>query len=409
MVYFASLDGRVFAAVPKILAMNTQTMPSRAKPTAAGIEPYSIFVSPFSIEDLRERLGRARWPDEIEGSGWQYGANKNYLEELCTHWGHGFDWKEQEDQLNAFHHYCTKVDDFGLHFIHEKGEGEHRVPLLLIHGWPDSFARFLKLISLLTKQGPNGFSFDLVVPSIPGFGFSEKPAHPGMEVTRIAKLFAGLMDKLGYDKYLVHGGDWGSCIGEQLAMSFPRRVSGLHLTDVPFPHALQLKGLPLSDNERAYFQRVQQWQQQEGAYGGLQSTKPQTLAYAINDSPIGLAAWIIDKFYAWSDHNGNLEEIYTRDELLVNLTIYWVTQTAGSSFRLYYEMMHHPQKPAKEKLDIPTAMCIAPKDARPPREYAERFFDVQQWTELPAGGHFLAMEKPGALANDIFRFAAKCA
>lgn len=382
-------------------------MPARAKTTAAEIEPYTIVVSPFSIEDLRERLGRARWPDEIEDSGWQYGANKTYLQELCTHWGHGFDWKEQEDQLNTLHHYCTRIDGFGVHFIHEKGEGERRIPLLLIHGWPDSFTRFLKVIPLLTKQGPDGFSFDLIVPSIPGFGFSEKPKKTGMGVTRIAELFAGLMKKLGYEKFFVHGGDWGSCIAEQMAIAFPRGVSGLHLMDVPFTHGLLLKGLQLTDAERAYFQRVQQWQQQEGAYGALQSTKPQTLAYAINDSPIGLAAWIIDKFYAWSDHNGNLEEIYTRDELLVNLTIYWVTQTAGSSFRLYYELMHQLQRPEKGKPAVPTAFCIAPKDARPPREYAERFFNLRQWTELPAGGHFLAMEKPEALAGDIFRFAKK--
>jgi len=279
------------------------------------------------------------------------------------------------------------------------------MPLLLIHGWPDSFARFLKIIPLLTKQGAAGFSFDVVVPSIPGFGFSEKPQKPGMGVTRIAALFAGLMKKLGYDKFLVHGGDWGSSIGEQLAMGHPSNVSGLHLTDVPFTHGLFLKDQQMTDAEKDYFQRVQQWQKQEGAYNMVQSTKPQTLAYAINDSPIGLAAWIIDKFYAWSDHNGNLEEIYTRDELLVNLTIYWVTQTAGSSFRLYYETMHQQQRPAKEKLGIPTAFCIASRDSRPPREYAQRFFNVRQWTELPAGGHFLAMENPEALAGDIFQFA----
>lgn len=384
-------------------------MPARAKTAAAGIEPFSIFVSPFSIEDLRERLGRARWPDEIEDSGWQYGANKTWLEALCTHWGHGFDWKEQEEQLNTFHHYCTKVDGFGLHFIHEEGEGEQRIPLLLIHGWPDSFARFLKLIPLLTKRGANGFSFDVVVPSIPGFGFSEKPKKPGMGVTRIAELFAGLMKKLGYGQYLVHGGDWGSTIAEQLAIWFPKNVLGLHLTDVPFIHSVGLKDQPMTDAEKNYFQQVQQWQATEGAYGMLQSTKPQTLAYAINDSPIGLAAWIIDKFYCWSDHPGNLEQVYTRDELLVNLTIYWVTQTAGSSFRLYYETMHHPPKQAGGRLDTPTAFCIAPKDARPPREFAERFFNVQQWTQAPAGGHFQAMEHPDVLAAELFLFAKQFA
>lgn len=384
-------------------------MPAPAKTAIADIEPFTIVVSPFSIEDLRERLGRARWPDEIENSGWQYGTNKTYLEELCTHWGHGFDWKEQEEQLNALHQYCTKIDGFGLHFIHEKGEGEKRIPLLLIHGWPDSFARFLKLIPLLTKQGPDGFSFDVIVPSIPGYGFSEKPKKAGMGVTHIAELFAGLMKKLGYSKYLVHGGDWGSAIAEQLAIGFPKNLLGLHLTDVPFTHGLQLKDQETTDAEKDYFKRIKQWQQQEGAYNMVQATKPQTLAYGINDSPIGLAAWIIDKFYALTDHPGDLEKVYTRDELLANLTIYWVTQTAGSSFRLYYETMNNPQKQAKGKLDIPAAFCIAPKDSRPPREYADRFFNVRQWTELSSGGHFLAMENPGALAEDIFRFAKQLA
>jgi pimeloyl-ACP methyl ester carboxylesterase len=389
--------------------MNTQTMPARSKTAFADVEPFKIAVSPYVIEDLRERLGRARWPDEVEDSGWQYGANKAYLEELCTHWGHGFDWKEQEEQLNTFGHFCTKVDDFGLHFIHVQGEGEARIPLLLIHGWPDSFARFLKLIPLLAKRNSQGVAFDVVVPSIPGFGFSQKPAKPGMGVTRVAELFAGLMKKLGYKQYLVHGGDWGSSIAEQLAISFPDNLLGLHLTDLPFSHRTALKDQPMTDAERKYFQQGQQWQQREGAYGMVQGTKPQTLAYAINDSPIGLAAWIIDKFYCWSDHRGNLEEVYTRDELLVNLTIYWVTQTAGSSFRLYYEAMHHPQKQANGRLDIPTALCIAPKDIQPPRELAERLFNVQQWTELPAGGHFLAMESPGMLATDLFRFAERYA
>ena len=386
-------------------------------PAAADIEPFTISISPYVIEDLRERLGRARWPDEIEDSGWQYGANLEYLKNLCTHWGHGFDWKEQEDLLNNFHNYRTTIDGFGLHFIHERGMGgdhEHgengdsgkgNIPILLLHGWPDSFVRFLKLIPLLTAGRQNGQSFDVVVPSIPGFGFSDKPAKPGTGVNRIAELFAGLMKKLGYKKYLVHGGDWGSSIAEALAIAFPDRVLGLHLTDVPFKHGMQPDQKDLTEAEKKYFQEGRQWQMQDGAYGMLQCTKPQTLAYAINDSPIGLAAWIIEKFYSWTDHPGNLEDIYTRNELLVNLTVYWVTQTAPSSFRLYYEAMHNPEKQAKGKLKTPTAICIAPKDmVNAPREFAERFFTIRQWTQLPEGGHFLAMEKPSMLAADLFRF-----
>jgi pimeloyl-ACP methyl ester carboxylesterase len=373
------------------------------------IQPFSISISPFVIDDLRERLGRARWPDEIAGSGWAYGANKDYLQHLCTHWGHGFDWKEQEQQLNAYHHYRADIDGFGLHFIHEKGKGPDSIPILLIHGYPDSFVRFMKLISLLTEPGPNGMSFDVIVPSIPGYGFSDKPAGPGMNAARVADLFARLMkEELGYPAFIAHGGDWGSSISAQLALRFPHLLLGLHLTDVPARNLFNWKELQdLTRVEKDYLENGRQWYNAEGAYGMLQGTKPQTLAYAVNDSPVGLAAWIIEKFYAWTDHKGDLETVITMDELLTNLTIYWVTQTAGSAFRIYYESMHHPPKMASGKMEVPAAFCFGPKDLVPaPRELAERIFNVHSWTMLPAGGHFIAMEKPRPLAEDIFNFAA---
>ena len=375
------------------------------------IKPFTISISPFIIEDLRERLGRARWPDEISGAGWEYGTNLTYLRDLCTHWGHGFDWKEQEALLNELHHFQTEVDGFCLHFIHERGMGGvQRIPILLIHGWPDSFVRFLKLIPMLTTGGKGfaagGVVFDVIVPSIPGFGFSEKPSMPGMSTQKVAELFAGLMDGLGYDKFLVHGGDWGSSIGEELAIQFPDRVLGIHLTDVPYRHLFRIKPEDLKPSEKAYLAAGQQWQQQQGAYAMEQGTKPQTLAYALNDSPIGLAGWIIEKFHDWSDCNGDLETIYTRDELLTNLTIYWVTQTVGSAARIYYETMHHPRRDGGEKPGVPAAFYISAKDLVPaPREFAERVFNVKQWTQPPHGGHFAAMEDPRLLAEDIFQFA----
>jgi pimeloyl-ACP methyl ester carboxylesterase len=358
---------------------------------------------------LRERLGRARWPDEIRDSAWQYGTNLSYLSDLCTHWGHGFDWKEQEEYLNGFHHFRGEVDGMGLHFIHERGKSHHTIPLLLIHGWPDSFVRFLQIIPILTAKGPDGLSFDVIVPSIPGFGFSDRPAEPGMNAERIARLFAHLMkDQLGYSRFICHGGDWGSSITLQMARLFPDQLLGIHMTDVPAWNLTDLSALgELKPAEKEYMESVQQWYRTEGAYGMLQSTKPQTLAYAMNDSPIGLAGWIIEKFHAWSDHPGELEKKFTRDQLLANLTIYWVTQTAGSSFRLYYETMHHPTSLAAGRIEVPTGICIAPKDFVPiPREFAERILSVRHWTELPEGGHFLAMELPEALADDIFRFAS---
>jgi pimeloyl-ACP methyl ester carboxylesterase len=371
------------------------------------IQPFTIAISPFVIDDLRERLGRARWPDEIENSHWEYGTDLNYLKDLCTHWGHGFEWSEQEHYLNSFHHYHTTIDGFGLHFIHEKGKGKHPVPILLTHGFPDSFIRFLKLIPLLTAEGPDGLSFDVIVPSLPGYGFSDRPVQPGMDPNRIAGLFARLMsEELGYKKFMAHGGDWGSSITERLAIRYPDRLLGIHLTDIPYHHLFALKPEDLTPPEKEYLDAGRKWQMAEGAYALLQATKPQTLAYAVNDSPIGLAAWIIDKFHAWSDINGDLESVYTRDELLTNLTIYWVTQTAGSAFRIYFESMHHPPQENGKKIEVPAGICIFPKDMVPaPREFAERVFNVRQWTKMKKGGHFTAMEQPDLLAADIFKLA----
>lgn len=373
------------------------------------ITNFKIAISPFILDDLRERLGRARWPDEIAGSNWEDGTDLQYLQELCTHWGHGFDWMEQQEYLNSFPHFRGEIEGFGLHFIHERGKGKNPVPILLTHGYPDSFVRFLKIIPLLTAEGPDGLSFDVVVPSIPGYGFSDKPQERGMNTGRIAGLFAGLMKELGYTKFIAHGGDWGSSITEQLALNFPELLLGIHLTDVPFRHLFTMKPEDMSEAEKRFLEAGRQWQMIEGAYAMLQATKPQTLAYAMNDSPIGLAAWIIEKFHSWSDINGNLESVYTKDELLTNLTVYWVTQTAGSAFRIYYETMRDLAKSGgTKKIEIPTAVCLFPKDMIPaPREFAERIFNLQQWTQMPAGGHFAAMEQPQLLAGDIIQFAEK--
>lgn len=370
------------------------------------IEKFHIAISPFIIDDLRERLGRARWPDEIENSDWAYGTNKNYLDELCTHWGHGFDWYEQQEYLETFAHYKATMEGFCIHFIHEKGKGTRRVPIMLIHGYPDSFVRYLKIIPLLTAAG-----FDVVVPSIPGFGFSDRPRQPGMNTELIADLFAQLMmDELGYSRFIVHGGDWGSSIAEQLAIHHSELLDGIHLMDIPYHYLFTLKPEDMTPEEKEYLQAGREWQMTEGAYAMLQSTKPQTLAYAVNDSPIGLAGWIIEKFYGWSDTKGNLENSFTKDELLTNLTIYWVTQTAGSAFRIYYETMRNwpSDKTPVKKINVPTAVAIFPKDMVPaPRVFAERIFNIQRWNGMPEGGHFAAMEKPQLLAEDIIQFASK--
>jgi pimeloyl-ACP methyl ester carboxylesterase len=370
---------------------------------------FKINVERSVIDDLKERIAATRWTDEIDNSTWEYGTNKTYLKELCDYWQHDFDWKKQEEHLNSFENFKTTVDAVGIHFIHQKGEGQHSIPLLLTHGYPDSFARFSKLIPLLTKADENGFSFDVIVPSIPGYGFSDIPTESGMNTKRIAELFANLMTKeLGYEKFVAHGGDWGSGITEQIALNYSESLMGIHLTDIPFSHLFTIPPIDLTETEKKYLEVGKQWQQREGGYATIQGTKPQTLAYGLNDSPVGLAAWIVEKFYGWSDNDGNIENCFTKDELLTNLTIYWTTQTINSAFRIYFESMQAMYKPTDKKakkIEVPTAVAMFPKDlVNAPKDFANRFFNVQQWTEMPRGGHFAAMEQPELLAGDIRKF-----
>jgi pimeloyl-ACP methyl ester carboxylesterase len=379
---------------------------------------YRINIKRSILDDLKTRITNTRWIDEIENSKWEYGTNKSYLKELCDYWQNTFDWEKQEQYLNSFSHFKTIVDGFGLHYIYQKGEGKNSIPLLLTHGYPDSFVRFLKIIPLLTKTDENGLSFDVIIPSIPGYGFSDIPAETGMNTKRIASLFTKLMtEELGYDQFVAHGGDFGSGITEQMALYHDERLLGIHLTDVPFQHALK----PLDDAsgaEKKYLEATTKWQQTEGAYAMVQSTKPQTLAYGLNDSPVGLAAWIIEKFKSWSDCDGDIETCFTKDELLTNITIYWATQTINSAFHLYNETMKtmmnamynplaklNPLDKTGSKTEVPTAFAIFPKDiSLPPKDFAVRFFNVQCWTEMPEGGHFAAMEQPELLAGDIRKF-----
>ena len=376
---------------------------------------FKIDITRKIIDDMHRRLSATRWPDEIENDDWKLGANKTCLKKLCDYWQHGFDWGKQQEYLNTFSHYKSKIGDLGIHFIFEKGNGQKTFPLLLTHGWPDSFVRFLKLIPMLTAADANDFSFDVIVPSIPGYGFSDRPTEEGMDPRRIAGIFNELMTgRLGYEKYFAHGGDWGSSITEQLALYHEDVLFGIHLTDVPFAHAMAPLDNP-SHSEKKFTKKVERWVQTEGAYTSIQSTRPQSLAYGLNDSPAGLAGWVIEKFYAWSDNNGDLDAAFNKEELLTNLTIYWATQSINSSMRLYYDAIQtimnamynplvklNPFDKTGSKAGIPAAFALFPKDiSSPPKEYAERFFNVQRWTEMPEGGHFAAMEQPELLAKDI--------
>ena len=372
--------------------------------------PFRIDVPQETLDDLNRRLELTRWPNEIDRAGWSYGTNLAYLKELTNYWQHEFDWRIHEAKLNTFRQFRAEIDGFGLHFVHEPGKGPNPLPLLLTHGWPDSFWRFYKVIPMLTdpvKFGGNAEdAFDVVVPSLPGFGFSDKPTTPGTNTQVVADLFARLMSEvLGYTTFAAHGGDLGRGVTEQLARRHRDLLVAIHLTDLPFQYIQELPQSSLSEAEQLYVREVKAWQVEEGGYAAVQATKPQTLAYGLNDSPTGLAAWQIEKFRSWSDCSGDVERVFSKDDLLTNLTLYWVTETINSSFLPYYEYRHSVPKKSPSRLEVPTGVAIFPKDiARPPREFAERFFDLQRWNQMPRGGHFAALEEPELLVAELREF-----
>jgi len=374
------------------------------------IEPFEIRIPEETLADLRDRIARTRWPDEIADSGWDYGTPLGYLKELLDYWRNGFDWRAQERYLNSFHHFRAPVDDLRLHFLHERGRGPDPMPLLVVHGWPSTFFEMVKIVPLLTDPATHGGdardSFDVIVPSLPGFGFSDLPRERGMTKTRMARLLAGLMiEVLGYRRFAARGGDIGSGVVAFLAMDYPKHVAGIHVSDVLRPY-LGPGARIFTDAERRFFEEERLWMEKEGAYDHIQATKPQTLAYGLTDSPAGLAAWIVEKFRGWSDCGGDVERRFSKDELLTNLTIYWATGTINSANRRYFERDAEPRDLGPDdRVRVPTAVTIFPADIdRPPREWGERVYDVRRWTEMPRGGHFAALEEPELLAEDIREF-----
>ncbi len=373
------------------------------------IHPFNIAIPQSTLNDLRERLARTRWPDEVEGAGWSYGTNLDYLKSLVAYWQHEYDWRKQEATLNSYTQFRTDLDGLSFHFIYERGKGPNPLPIILTHGWPDSFYRMHKIIPMLTdpeRFGGNATdSFDVIVPSIPGFGFSDPVRKPGWTMKQTAELWASLMrDVLGYQRYAAAGGDWGSPISQLLALNNPASVIGIHLTDIGFQATMNLDPSSLTPVEQEYLRTKQQSFFQEGGYVMIQSTRPQTLAYGLSDSPVGLAAWIIEKFYGWSDIDGALERTYTKDELLTHIMIYWVTQTINPSMRFYYEESHAPSLKTGQRVEVPVAMALFPKDTPAPRVLAERTLRIERWTEMPRGGHFPALEEPELLVEDLRAF-----
>jgi pimeloyl-ACP methyl ester carboxylesterase len=374
-------------------------------------EPFSIPFSQPAVDDLRARLDRTRWPDEISGSGSDYGFDLHSLQELCGYWRKRFDWRAQVERLSTFHHYRYVSDGFGVHFIHERGKGLAPIPIILTHGWPGSFLEMMRIIPLLTDPAAEGAdpadSFDVVVPSLPGYGFSDRPTRPGMNLFRTAELWTGLMAELGYSRFAAQGGDLGAGVSTVLGLRHAERMIGIHLNYVPGSYRPYLQPeTKLASVEDEFLKSVARWSDESGAYAHIQRTRPQTAAYGLNDSPAGLAAWILEKFREWSDCDGELYQRFTRDELLTNVTLYWMTETIHSSFRLYFEGRKAPlQFGPDEFIRPPCAFARFPKELPfPPREWIERGYNIQQWTDMPRGGHFAAAEEPELLAQDIRTF-----
>jgi pimeloyl-ACP methyl ester carboxylesterase len=373
------------------------------------LTPFTIRIPEATLADLRARLDRVRWPDEIPGAGWRYGTDLAYLRQLVVYWRTKYDWRVHEGRLNTFQQFTVPLSEIELHFIHQPGVGPSPLPLLLLHGWPGSVWEFHKLIPLLTDPARFGGdardAFTVVAPSLPGYGFSFHPHQPSMNRVGMADVFATLMTALGYQRFAAQGGDIGAQIAMRLAVAHPERLYAIHLN---FIGALRDGEHPESptDEERQYLDELHHWMTEETGYQWIQGTKPQTLAYGLTDSPVGLAAWIVEKFRSWSDCGGDIEQCFTKDELLTAVMLYWATGAINSSFWPYYANRHGDWSVATgPRIEVPTAYLAFPREiVRPPRSMAEQRLNIQRWTTMASGGHFAALEQPEALAVDIRTF-----
>ncbi len=363
---------------------------------ATGPKPFTVQVPAEVLDDLRSRLACTRWPDPLPYPGWAAGADIGYLKELVAYWEGSFDWAAQERRLNSFAQFTADIGGQRVHFVHQRGQGPDPFPLVLTHGWPSSFAELLKLAPLLSDPAAHGGderdSFDVVIPSLPGYAFSPPPAVPGAATARTwADLWAKLMtESLGYRRFGAQGQDVGAAVSIALAAGHPSLVAGIHLPGVvAFPAA----GQPVSAEGQAFLDRQQRWRDAEGGYARLQATRPQTLAAGLADSPAGLAAWIVEKFRAWSDCDGDVERRFTKDELLTTITLYWVTGTIGSSFLFYHDSQRDPSR-RPGRVEVPVGVALLPREnpVTGPREWVEAAYNITRWTRMPRGGRFPATE-----------------
>ncbi len=376
------------------------------------VAPFTIAIPDVALADLRSRISATRWPEGAPGPAWSQGTELGYLKGLLGYWAEGFDWRAQEARLNGFRQFRAGLGGVQIHFVHERSREGRGIPLILSHGWPSSFLELLPLVPLLTEpkaHGIEGPAFDLVIPSLPGYGFSQRPQRANYR--DVARLWHELMRTLGYDRYAAGGGDFGAGISTHMALEEPGAMIGIHLSTMEMRPATGEGTRPLSEAELAYLKQTRRWDEAERGYSAIQSTRPQTLGYALNDSPAGLAAWILEKWRSWSDSGGDLDTRFPRDELLCLLSLYWFTQTIGSSMRDYYDNRWRGSeiRPG-ERVLVPTAFANFDhnfvSEGSPPRELAERLYDVRRWTAMPRGGHFAAAEEGELLARDIAAFFA---
>jgi pimeloyl-ACP methyl ester carboxylesterase len=374
-------------------------------------QPFSLRVPDNAITDLRERLARTRFPDQAPGDPWAYGTSVDYLRGLIEYWCTNFDWRAQEARLNAFPQFKARLHDIDVHFLHVPGKGPNPCPLLLMHGWPGSVFEFMDIIPRLTDParfgGDPADAFTVVAPSLPGYGMSFRPGQKRFGIEEIADCLADLMtETLGYRRFAAQGGDWGGITASRMGYAHADKLIGIHVNLLAVRRDTNMVSNPTPE-ERTYLGELAQWLKEETGYQWIQGTRPQTLSFALTDSPAGLAAWIVEKFRVWSDCNGDVESAFTRDQLLANISLYWFTGAIGSSFFPYYFRMHRPWPiPEGGRIEVPTGYAAFPREIlRAPRSLAERTYtNLQRWTVMSRGGHFAAMEEPDALADDVRAF-----
>jgi len=376
-------------------------------------EAFTLRISDAAINDLRGRLFRTRLPDQAPGDPWEYGTSVAYLNGLIEYWRNGFDWRAQEARLNAFPQFKVPLHEIDVHFLHVPGKGPNPLPLLLMHGWPGSVFEFIDMIPRLTDPasfgGDPADAFTVVAPSLPGYGLSFRPGQKRFGIEEIADCLTDLMtETLGYKRFAAQGGDWGGITAARLGYAHAAKLIGIHVNFLGGvrrdPAAITN---PTTPEEERFRDQLAYWAKEETGYISIQGTKPQTLSFGLTDSPAGLAAWIIEKFRTWSDCNGDVESVFSRDELLANISFYWFTEAIGSSFYPYYFRVHRPWPiPEGGTIGVPTGYSEFPREILlPPRSLAARIYtDIRRWTVMPRGGHFAAMEQPEALATEIRAF-----